>query len=189
MKKNVQKRLLTVAKVLTLAEDEKSLWRKFFSNKDKGKVSLPPPDSKLTPEEATKQFLKERDDHDELFGDNILPKSKGKFPRKPANPPVLQEKSIPVPPPEATKDFAAFLSGKGSVPFELAKPMKQISDALAATGTISVKDSSNVIMFLSKMLRKYLAGQKLAKVATSARKARVAAATPEYLKKYLLVSE
>ncbi len=185
MKKNVQKRLLTVAKVLTLAEDEKSMWRKFFSNKDKGSPTPPPPAaSKLTPEE----FLKEREEYDENVGNVAPTRSKGKSPLN-KKPPVLQEKSIPTPDAGATKDFAAFLSGKGSVPFELVKPLKQISDVLSATGTISVKDSSNVVMFLSKMLRKYLAGQKLAKVATTARKARVATATPEYLKKYLLVSE
>lgn len=183
MKKNVQKRLVTVAKMLTLAEDEKSLWRKFFTNKDKTAPAAEP-EKKLTPEEVLKQL----DDHVENVG--YIPTDKSNL--KPKNPlktyPVLQDKGIKIDP-KATKDFAAFLSGRGSVPFELSGPLKQIGDALAASGTISVKDSSNVIMFLSKMLRKYLAGQKLAKVATSARRARVAASTPEYLKKYLLVSE
>jgi hypothetical protein len=189
MKKDTQKRLLTVAHVLNkvgqdlvTADQEKSLWRKFFTSKDAPAEKPTEKPEKLSPEE----FLKQQQEIDDLGN---IPAKKERPKMQNQKPPVLVTEPKPQVSPAVIKDFADFVNGRGMVPFEISKPLKQISDYLAASGAASVKDASNVTKFLVKMLQKYLGGQKLAK-STVDRKKRIAAAeVPEVCKKYLINSK
>jgi hypothetical protein len=181
MRKNLQKRLLAVATVLDIAgqekvalDDNKSLWNKFFSKKpavDSKPAEKPTPNSTLQDldQKADRGFAPDKDERG-LFKKKAPPPG-------PRLPKALDEKL-----PNSAQDiqaFADFISGKGGVPLEVANPLKQLGNALAASGSISLKDASNVVSFLARVLRKYLAGQKLAKVEAHAvaRKARLKTAS------------
>jgi hypothetical protein len=174
MEKDMQKRLMVVAALLERvadsqeklaldgADDKRTLWNKIFGPKGEGAEQAP---SKVTPQET----LKSLDERAEKEENRVLFKKK----EAPAPAPTRMPKPVQDKLPSSKQDlqdFAAFLQGKGPVPLELANSFKQVSHALASIGAISLKDADNVVMFLSKMIRSYLAGQKLA----NARKERLA---------------
>lgn len=62
-----------------------------------------------------------------------------------------------------TAELADFLKG-GPMPIEIANAFTQVAKVLAEKGAVAGKDAKFVIVFLAKMLRKYLSGGKVASV-------------------------
>jgi hypothetical protein len=169
MRKDVQKRLLTVAAVLDRTagmtrlaleqqkpQAESPFWKKFFRKE----------------QEKTLNDLQEKDDTGALHqNQRVLDKPKDKV-----HPPLPATDELPVAKKEDVAAFAEFLKG-GLVPFEVVNPLAQMAKSMANAGAISAKDVKSVVSFMAKMLRKYVGGQKLAKVSAAgeARKARIAA--------------
>lgn len=181
MRTELQNRLLRVASLLELSgdfqeklaldstEDKKSLWKKMFGPK----TEVAPSKVKPTPESVLKNL-------DEKADRNFTPEKddSGLFKKKPKPGPNLPkpfEQKLPGSKADISA-FSEFIHGKGGIPLELAGPLKQISHALAAAGAVSLKDAEHISLFLARTLRKYLGGQKLAKVSsTDARKIRLSA--------------
>lgn len=85
----------------------------------------------------------------------------GVFDRLRRQPPANQVKEMPkIKEDETTlpvRDIAEFLKG-GPIPLEISNPLTEIAKSLAAKGAVSGKDAGSVVIFLAKMLRKYLGG-------------------------------
>ena len=173
MRKDLERRLLAVATILdhsqgtekTALDDNKSLWKKFFGPKPAAQPAAPAATPSSTLEDldqkADRGFTPEKDDRG-LF--------KKKAPPPPPKTPQPLEEKVPGTR-EDIQSFADFINGTGGVPLELSNPLKQISQALAASGAASLKDAQSIAIYLAKTLRKYLAGQKLAKVEAMAKHA------------------
>lgn len=196
MRKDLERRLLAVATILdhstategtekTALDDNKSLWKKFFGPKPAAEPAAP---AKVAPTpESTLQDLDAANPEPVLFKKKVAPPEA--MPVQPKQLMPATDKS-----PQSKEDiqsFADFINGTGGVPLEISNPLKQISQALAASGAASLKDAQNIAIFLAKTLRKYLAGQKLAKVEAlakhaEARKARLAVKTAGVVKTAIL---
>jgi hypothetical protein len=137
--------------------------------------SMGPAETQMAPfpRDLAKETLDSLDEADDgyNYGPQRAPRA---FPPKATKPkPVDQNPAVA---PDATKAIADFLGG-GPVPFEVINPLATLAKGLAGAGAIGAADVKSVVAFMAKMLRKYVGGQKLARVSTAsaARKARLAA--------------
>lgn len=186
MRKDLQKRLLAVAAILdrTTAEvkladgdDRENFWKKFFYKEPKIPTRDVVPDkAQPLPEPKTM----------------IAPEA----PRTKEQPAPAAKLPAPAKDPIApVEDIVAFLHG-GPVPLAVLNPLATLAKGLAGAGAISEKDVKSVVVFMAKMLRKYVGGQRLAQVeetpevsASDARRARIAARKAEIAENKSAVAE